>query len=230
MTEQKILIVDDEEDLCEILQFNLEGEGYSTDVAFSAEEALTKNLMSFDLILLDVMMAKMSGFKLAKIIRKEMELTMPIIFITAKTGEDDLLTGFSIGGDDYINKPYSVKEVIARVKAVLKRHETNDSARKSSLTIGEMELDLKKRKLTIGKTEVELTKKEFEILTLLLQREGYVLSREDILNGVWDDHTIVTERTIDVHMARLRKKLGNYGKHLKNKSGYGYTFDKNTLK
>jgi len=228
MTEQKILIVDDEEDLCEILQFNLEGEGYITDVAFSAEEALTKDLKSFDLILLDVMMAKMSGFKLAKIIRKEMALTMPIIFVTAKTGEDDLLTGFSIGGDDYINKPYSVKEVIARVKAVLKRRETENSPEKTTITIGELELNLTKRKLIIGKTEVELTKKEFEILTLLLKREGYILSREDILNGVWDDNTIVTERTIDVHMARLRKKLGTSGKHLKNKSGYGYTFDTNT--
>ncbi len=121
MTDHKILIVDDEEDLCEILQFNLEGEGYITEVAYSAEEALKKDLSSFNLILLDVMMGKMSGFKLAKVIRKEMGLTMPIIFITAKTAEDDLLTGFNLGGDDYITKPFSVKEVIVRVKAVLKR-------------------------------------------------------------------------------------------------------------
>jgi DNA-binding response OmpR family regulator len=228
MKEFNILIVDDEEDLCEILQFNLEGEGYQTEVAYSAEEALKKELGSFDLVLLDVMMAKMSGFKLAKIIRKEMGLTMPIIFITAKTAEDDLLTGFNLGGDDYINKPFSVKEVIVRVKAVLKRGEPQDSEGKSVITIDNLELNLKKRRLKIGNNEVELTKKEFEILTLLLQREGIIMSREDILKRVWEEHTIVTERTIDVHMARLRKKLGYFGKYIKNKPGYGYTFEKNS--
>jgi DNA-binding response OmpR family regulator len=228
MTDQRILIVDDEEDLCEILQFNLEGEGYQTEVAFSAEEALKKELGSFHLVLLDVMMGKLSGFKLAKLMRGEMGLTMPIIFITAKTAEDDLLTGFNIGGDDYIHKPFSVKEVIVRVKAVLKRGEQKDSELKNILSIDDLELNLKKRKLRIGKEEVELTKKEFEILTLLIQREGYIMSREDILKRVWEEHTIVTERTIDVHLARLRKKLGGFGKYIKNKPGYGYTFERNS--
>lgn len=227
MMDHKILIVDDEEDLCEILQFNLEGEGYITEVAYSAEEALKKDLGSFDLILLDVMMGKMSGFKLAKLMRKEMGITTPIIFITAKTAEDDLLTGFNLGGDDYINKPFSLKEVIVRVKAVLKRGEPQDPAGRGTIEIGELELNLKKRKLKIGKERIELTKKEFEILTLLLQREGYIMSREDILKRVWDEHTIVTERTIDVHMARLRKKLGAFGSFIKNKPGYGYTFERN---
>jgi len=226
MTDHKILIVDDEEDLCEILQFNLEGEGYLTEVAYSAEEALKKDLASFNLILLDVMMGKMSGFKLAKVMRKEMGLTMPIIFITAKTAEDDLLTGFNLGGDDYINKPFSVKEVIVRVKAVLKRGEVQASGTKNTLVVDSLELNLKKRKLKIDREEIELTKKEFEILTLLLQREGYIMSRDDILKMVWEEHTIVAERTIDVHMARLRKKLGEYGKFIKNKQGYGYTFEK----
>lgn len=227
MTDHKILIVDDEEDLCEILQFNLEGEGYFAEVAYSAEEALQKDLKSFNLVLLDVMMGKMSGFKLAKVMRKEMGLTMPIIFITAKTAEDDLLTGFNIGGDDYISKPFSVKEVIVRVKAVLKRGEVQDLNAKGIIKMDGLELNLKKRKLKIDKEEIELTKKEFEILTLLLQREGYILSREDILKQVWEEHTIVTERTVDVHMARLRKKLGIFGKFIKNKPGYGYTFEKN---
>jgi two-component system alkaline phosphatase synthesis response regulator PhoP len=228
MTDFKILIVDDEEDLCEILQFNLEGEGYSAEVAYSAEEALKKDLVSFNLILLDVMMGKMSGFKLAKVIRKEMGLTMPIIFITAKTAEDDLLTGFNLGGDDYIHKPFSVKEVIVRVKAVLKRGEAKDLEGKSSIVIDELELNLKKRKLKIGSEIIELTKKEFEILTLLLQRDGYILSRDDILKRVWEEDTIVSERTVDVHMARLRKKLGTFGKYIKNRPGYGYTFEKNS--
>jgi len=228
MTDHKILIVDDEEDLCEILQFNLEGEGYTAEVAYSAEEALKKDLGSFNLVLLDVMMGTMSGFKLAKVMRKEMGLTMPIIFITAKTAEDDLLTGFNLGADDYINKPFSVKEVIVRVKAVLKRGGPNDLEGKSTIVIDELELNLEKRKLKIDKERIELTKKEFEILTLLLQREGYIMSRDDILKRVWDEHTIVAERTIDVHMARLRKKLGVYGQCIKNKPGYGYTFERNS--
>lgn len=227
MTEHKILIVDDEEDLCEILQFNLEGEGYQTEVAYSAEEALKKDLGSFDLVLLDVMMARMSGFKLAKVMRRDLELTTPIIFITAKTAEDDLLTGFNLGGDDYISKPFSVKEVIVRVKAVLKRGQGQNLEADGTIKIEGLKLNLKKRKLKIDKEEVELTKKEFEILTLLLRKQGYIMSRDDILKRVWEEHTIVAERTIDVHMARLRKKLGVYGKYIKNKPGYGYTFEKN---
>ena len=221
----KILIVDDEEDLCEILQFNLEGEGFDTEVAHSAEEALTKDLRSFDLILLDVMMGEMSGFKLAKKLRSEKGLSTPIIFITAKTAEDDLLTGFSLGGDDYISKPFSVKEVIVRVKAVLKRAPGQKVQSEASIQVDELKLSFKKRKLYIGKKEVELTKKEFEILALLLRNEGAVFSREEILRRVWDDHIVVSDRTTDVHITRLRKKLGTYGKYLRNKPGYGYVYE-----
>jgi two-component system alkaline phosphatase synthesis response regulator PhoP len=221
----KILIVDDEEDLCEILQFNLEGEGFDTETAHSAEEALTKDLRSFDLILLDVMMGEMSGFKLAKKLRSEQGLTTPIIFITAKTAEDDLLTGFNLGGDDYISKPFSVKEVIVRVKAVLKRALAQEVHNEASIQVDKLKLSFKKRKLYIGKEEVELTKKEFEILALLLRNEGVIFSREEILRRVWDDHIIVSERTTDVHITRLRKKLGSFGKYLRNKPGYGYAFE-----
>ena len=226
MTDYKILIVDDEEDLCEILQFNLEGEGFETEVAFSAEEALTKDLASFHLILLDVMMGEMSGFKLAKLLRKEQKLSVPIIFITAKTAENELLTGFSLGADDYITKPFSVKEVIVRVKAVLKRSALEERSKLSTLAVDDLVLNQKKRKVKIGKKELELTRKEFEILAMLLKSEGYFHSREEILDRVWDDNTIVSKRTIDVHMAHLRKKLGSYGKYIRNKQGYGYTFEK----
>ena len=224
----KILIVDDEEDLCEILQFNLEGEGYLTEVAHSAEEVLGLDVKSYDLILLDVMMGEMSGFKLAKVLRKEKGLATPIIFITAKTAEDDLLTGFNLGGDDYITKPFSVKEVIVRVKAVLKRSEGTSGQSEAPIEIEEMKLSFKKRKLTISNKEVSLTKKEFKILALLLQNEGIIFSRHDILNRVWEDNTVVAERTTDVHITRLRKKLGPYGKYLKNKSGFGYAFERPT--
>jgi len=226
MTDYKILIVDDEEDLCEILQFNLEGEGFETEVAYSAEEALTKDLASFHLILLDVMMGEMSGFKLAKLLRKEQKLSVPIIFITAKTAEDELLTGFSLGADDYITKPFSVKEVIVRVKAVLKRSAQEEHGKLSTLVVDELVLNLKKRKVKIGNKELELTRKEFEILAMLLKSEGYFHTREEILDRVWDDNTIVSKRTIDVHVAHLRKKLGSYGKYIRNKQGYGYTFEK----
>ena len=226
LTEHKILIVDDEEDLCEILQFNLEGEGFDTEVAYSAEEALKKDLGAFHLILLDVMMGDMSGFQLAKLLRKEHKLSIPIIFITAKTAEDELLTGFNLGADDYITKPFSIKEVIVRVKAVLNRSSRDPGGEKKTLVRGELVLNLKKRKVKLGKQELELTKKEFEILLLLL-KVGHILSREQILERVWDENTIVSKRTVDVHVAHLRKKLGSYGKYIKNKQGYGYAFEKN---
>jgi len=222
----RILIVDDEEDLCEILQFNLEGEGFEAEVAYSAEEALTKDMASFHLILLDVMMGEMSGFKLAKLLRKEQKLSVPIIFITAKTAEDELLTGFNLGADDYITKPFSVKEVIVRVKAVLKRSRRDKTSDRTSLSAGDLVVNLKKRKVKIGRRELELTRKEYEILILLLKSEGTIFSREEILDRVWDDNTIVSKRTIDVHVAHLRKKLGNYGEYIRNKQGYGYTFEK----
>lgn len=226
-TDYKILIVDDEEDLCEILQFNLEGEGFETEVAYSAEEALKKDMGAFHLVLLDVMMGEMSGFKLAKVLRKERKLSVPIIFITAKTAEDELLTGFNLGADDYITKPFSVKEVIVRVKAVLKRSSGEPGREDKILVHEELVMNPKKRKVKIGTRDLELTKKEYEILAYLLNSEGYILSREEILERVWDDDTIVSKRTVDVHMAHLRKKLGSYGKYIKNKQGYGYAFEKN---
>jgi len=222
----KILIVDDEEDLCEILQFNLEGEGFETEVAYSAEEALKKDIGSFHLILLDVMMGEMSGFKLAKLLRKERGLSTPIIFITAKTAEDELLTGFSLGADDYITKPFSVKEVVVRVKAVLKRGSLDDPPEQTLLTVDDLELNLKKRKIKVANKAVELTRKEFEILVFLIKSEGYILSREEILDRVWDEDVVVSKRTVDVHITHLRKKLGTYGKYIRNKQGYGYAFEK----
>jgi DNA-binding response OmpR family regulator len=221
----KLLIIDDEEDLCEILQFNLEGEGFKTDVAYSAEEALKKDIKSFDLIILDVMMGQMSGFKLAEKIRKEMNLTVPIIFVTAKNTENDLITGFNLGGDDYITKPFSIKEVIVRVKAILNRAQKQEIVEKPSIYVDDLVFNFEKRSLQIDNKEIQLTKKEFEILALLLNRKGKAFSREEIFSNVWDDSTIVTDRTIDVHITRLRKKLGKYGKNIKSKQGYGYTFE-----
>ncbi len=221
----KILIVDDEEDLCEILQFNLENEGFKTEIAYSAEEALEKSLENFSVILLDVMMGKMSGFKFAEKIRKEMQLKTPIIFLTAKTTENDTLTGFSLGADDFISKPFSIKEVIARVKAVTMRTSGNPNNNKKTIKVKGLELNIEKKQLIVDNVLVKLTKKEFEILKLFIQNIGRVFSRSDILERIWSDDVIVVDRTIDVNIARIRKKIGKYGKNIINRSGYGYCFE-----
>ena len=222
---KKILIIDDEEDLCEILQYNLGNEGYITEVAHSAEEAVKRSLNDFDLILLDVMMGAISGFKFADKLRKEMKLDVPIIFLTAKDTENDILTGFSLGADDYIPKPFSINELTARIKAVLKRANTEKKKRVAIIKYGDIELDTIRKRLIINDEKVELTKKEYEILRLLLENQGKVFSRDDILDRVWGHDVIVTERTVDVNITRLRNKLGKCGKNLKNKTGYGYYFE-----
>ncbi len=229
-TPSRILVVDDEEDLCEILQFNLETEGFEVDTAHSAEEALELDLTRYQLLLLDVMMGEISGFKMAKMLRSDEKTAhLPIIFLTAKDTENDMLTGFNLGADDYISKPFSIRQVIARVKAVLRRTALNnggkDENEKEHLTYQTLSLDTKRIKATIDDQEVPLTKKEFEILKLLLENRNYVLSREDILSRVWSDEVYVLDRTIDVNITRLRKKIGIYGKNIVTRLGFGYCFE-----
>jgi two-component system, OmpR family, alkaline phosphatase synthesis response regulator PhoP len=222
---KRILIVDDEEDLCEILQYNLSNEGFITEDAHSAEEALKKDPGNFDLILLDVMMGTMSGFKLADKLRKEMMIDVPVIFITAKDTENDILTGFSLGADDYISKPFSVNELTARVKAVLKRSYADKITTKAIINFNGIDLDTVRKRLLVNNEKIELTKKEYEILKLLLNNQGKVFSREELLNRIWGQEVIVTERTVDVNITRLRSKLGQFGSCLRNKTGYGYYFE-----
>lgn len=222
-----ILVVDDEEDLCEILKFNLETEGYEVDTAYSAEEALTLNLTDYDLLLLDVMMGEISGFKLASMLKKnEKTAHIPIIFLTAKDTENDMLTGFNLGADDYISKPFSIKQVQARVKAVLRRSmEEKKPVNENILTYNTLKLDTQRIKASINGEEVALTKKEFEILKLLLENINHVFSREEILSRVWKDEVYVLDRTIDVNITRLRKKIGKYGKNIVTRLGFGYCFE-----
>ncbi|HEX2975997.1 MAG TPA: response regulator transcription factor [Bacteroidales bacterium] len=220
---KRILIVDDEEDLCEILQYNLTNEGYLTEVAYSAEEALKMDPGSFDLLILDVMMGEMSGFRLADRLRKEMQLEIPVIFLTARDTENDLLTGFSLGADDYMTKPFSVNELKARVKAVLKRYAA--AGEKEVTRYENIEFDNRRKRVLIEGESVELTKKEYEILALLVGSNGRVFSREDLLKRIWGDDVIVTDRTVDVNITRIRNKLGKYGSYLKNRTGYGYYFE-----
>ena len=225
MENYKILVVDDEEDLCEILQFNLQNEGLEVDTAFSAEEALTKDIASYDLLLLDVMMGPMSGFKLADALKKDKKTAaIPIIFLTAKDTENDTLTGFTLGADDYISKPFSIKEVIARTKAVLKRTSSKNKTEQKIINYDNLELSLQNKKAFISGNEVELTKKEFEILRLLLENQNHVFSREDILSKIWGD-VYVLDRTIDVNITRLRKKIKPYGENIITRMGYGYCFE-----
>ena len=227
MNDYRILVVDDEEDLCEILKFNLENEGYEVDTANSAEEALKMNISSYHLLLLDVMMGEISGFKMANLLKKDKKTAqVPIIFITAKDTENDTVTGFNLGADDYISKPFSLREVIARVKAVLRRTATSDTEKApEQLCYQSMVIDITKKKVSIDGEEVPLTKKEFEILFLLLQNKGRVFSREDILSRIWSDEVYVLDRTIDVNITRLRKKIGTYGKRIVTRLGYGYCFE-----
>lgn len=226
MDRNKILVVDDEEDLCEILQFNLESEGFAVDIANSAEEALKVLRDDHELILLDVMMEGMSGFKMAEKVRKDLHLDIPIIFLTAKDTENDMLTGFSLGGDDYISKPFSIKEVTARVKAVLKRAGAQNVPEKpKTIEIGELVIDLTGKNVFLKEKPVQLTKKEFEILCMMAKAPNRIFSREDILGRVWQEDGYVLERTVDVHITRLRKKLGDFGKHIANRSGYGYCLE-----
>ncbi len=226
MANYRILVVDDEEDLCEILKFNLETEGYEVDTANSAEEALKKDLSIYDLLMLDVMMGEISGFKMANIIRKdETKAQIPIIFLTAKDTENDRLTGFNLGADDYISKPFSIREVTARVKAVLRRTTNNNATQKEILSFDQLLINIPQKKVTIKGEEIMLTKKEFEILKLLLEHQGQVFSREDILSRVWSDEVYVLDRTIDVNITRLRKKIGEYGKNIVTRLGYGYCFE-----
>lgn len=222
---QRILIVDDEEDIREILHFNLENEGYEIDQAESAEEALNVLNDSHNLILLDVMMGGMSGFKLAQLLRKSGN-NVPIVFLTAKNTENDLLSGFSIGGDDYISKPFSVKEVIARIKTILKRAGSAKEEKSASqnIVVDGLEIDLEKKIVHVNEEAVELTHKEFNILVLLVQNPGKIYTRTDILDKAWSDNSIVLDRTVDVHITRLRKKIGEYGKYIISRTGYGYSF------
>lgn len=226
MNDIRILVVDDEEDLCEILKFNLENEGFWVDTANSAEEALKLDLTRYNLLLLDVMMGEISGFKMASMLKKDKNTaSIPIIFITARDTENDTVTGFNLGGDDYISKPFSLREVVARVKAVLRRTAETQAAQPDILTYHGLSMDIAQKRVTINGEDVSLTKKEFEILKLLLKSPGKVFSREDILAKIWSDEVYVLDRTVDVNITRLRKKIGDYGKHIITRLGYGYCFD-----
>lgn len=227
MAKERILVVDDEETLCEVLQFNLEAEGYEADVAYSAEQALEMHPENYSLILLDVMMGEMSGFRMARLLKSRKETAdIPIIFCTAKETEDDMVTGLDIGADDYIVKPYTVRNVLARVRSVLRRSKREEGeADEAVIVYRGLCLDLRQKRCMMDGEEVKLTKKEMEILALLLGNRNRIFSREEILGRVWKEEVIVLDRTVDVNITRLRRKIGEYGEHIVTRSGYGYGFE-----
>lgn len=226
----KLLLVDDDKNISEILEFNLKSEGFDVISVYSAEEALKQSINDFQLILLDVMMGGMSGYKLAEQLRKD-DIKIPIIFLTAKDTENDMLTGFSVGGDDYISKPFSIKEVIARIKAVLKRSQTSTETEQpnNQLSIGQLRIDFNLKEVFIENQKIQLTKTEFELLSLFAQKPETLFSREKIIDKVWKETPYITERTVDVHIVRLRKKMGKYSEAITSRSGYGYRFNTNCL-
>ena len=230
MATERILIVDDEETLCEVLQLNLENEGYDVDTAFSAEEALTLDLTKYSLILLDIMMGGISGIKMAKMLKADLKTAgIPIIFCTARDSEDDMVMGLNIGADDYIMKPYTVRNVIARVKSVLRRtsgnkHSNTPIEKPNILQVEGLKLDLEFKRCIVDDAEVKLAKKEFELLAYLISNRGKILSREQILSKVWKDEVVVLDRTIDVNITRVRSKIGSYGSYIVTRSGFGYGF------
>ncbi|HNR49095.1 MAG TPA: response regulator transcription factor [Bacteroidia bacterium] len=228
--QQKILLVDDDKNISEILEFNLKSEGFQVDSVYSAEEALKKPIREYQLLLLDVMMGGMSGYKLAEQLRKE-KISVPIIFLTAKDTENDMLTGFSVGGDDYISKPFSIKEVIARIKAVLKRtgNVSGEESTGNLITIGALTLDLNTKEVLLQSEKIALTKTEFELLALFAQKPDTLFSRERIIDIIWKETPYITERTVDVHIVRLRKKLGKYSDAITSRTGYGYRFNADVL-
>ncbi len=223
----RILIVDDEQELCEILQYNLETEGYEVATALSAEEALEMDIASFDLLLLDVMMGEMSGFQLAKELKSAPATAhIPVIFITALDAEDYIVGGLNLGADDYMAKPLSMREVKARVAAVLRRAAPRYDDDEEHITYGALCLDTSRKTATLGSEPLSLTRLEFELLSLFLLHPGRLYSRESLMAICWPKGTVVGDRTVDVNIARLRRKIGKYGKQIKARIGYGYIFDK----
>lgn len=221
----RILVVDDEETLCEALRFNLEVEGYEVDVAYSAEQAMTMSPGSYSLILLDVMMGEMSGFRMAQQLKRD-GVDVPVIFCTARDSEDDMVAGLNLGADDYIAKPYTIRNVIARVKAVLRRSPRRDrQVTGARVEFGGLWLDMDEKRCVVDGEPVKLPRKEFEILSLLLSHRDRIFSRDEILSRVWSDDVVVLDRTVDVNITRLRQKIGPYGRHIVTRSGYGYGFE-----
>lgn len=229
----RILVIDDEEALCEILKFNLEKEGYEVDCAHSAEEALEMDLALYSLFIVDIMMGRMSGFDFTKQIRNITETeNIPVIFCSALTDEDDKVMGLNMGADDYVTKPFVIGEVLARVRAVLRRTAASTTLATAGfqniyepdITFKSLRIDRNEKICYIDGEEVQLTRTEFDILLFFLTHRNRIYSREEIIEQVWGEDVVVTNRTIDTNITRLRKKLGEFSNYIITRQGFGYGF------
>lgn len=226
MNRYRILVVDTEEELCEVIRFTLETEGYSVDVVYSAEEALQKTISDYNLLLVDIILGEMSGYRMVHNIRNNPKTaTTPVIFISAKDNENDRLTAFNVGADDYITKPFSLREMLARIKVIISRFELKKMITVQILSYDKLKVNLAKKQVLLEEKEIQFTKKEFEILKLLLENKNRLFTREELLKCVWPDEAFVLSRTIDVNITRIRKKIGTYEKNIVTKLGLGYCFE-----
>jgi len=225
---KRILVVDDEETLCEALRFNLEAEGYGVDTALCAEDALCLDLTRYDLFLLDIMMGGISGTRLARIIKANPATAdVPVIFCTARDAEEDMVGGLDLGADDYIVKPYSLRNVAARIRTVLRRaagHKPAASDAPGEVSYQGLSVIPGTKMCRVDGAEVRLPRKEFEILLKLISHRGRIFSREELLREIWPDEVVVLDRVVDVNITRIRQKIGRYGKNIVTRSGYGYGF------
>jgi len=222
---QKILVVEDDKHISKLVKYNLEKAGFDSTVTITGEEALeVLDREAVDLIILDIMLPKMDGFETCKQIKQDKKLShIPVIMLTAKGEEVDKVVGFELGADDYVVKPFSPRELVLRVKAILKRGEPKEEV-KDILSVDKLTVDIPRHKVTIDKKEITLTQIEFKLLVTLMQRKGRVQSRDSLLEDVWDIAADVTTRTIDTHIKRLRQKLGKMGKMIETVRGIGYRF------
>ena len=228
MSQYRILVVTNEKELCGIIRFTLEAEGYAVDTVYSAEEALKKNITDYNLLLIDVILGEISGFKMARIIRNNPATTStPIVFISDKDAEteNDRLTAFSVGADDYITKPLSLKEMLARVRVIIRRIESKKLIAIQKISYNQLVIDLPRKQVFLDGKEIQFTKKEFEILKLLMENKNRLFSRKELLKQIWSEEAFVLSRTIDVNITRIRGKIGIYGKNIVTKLGLGYCFE-----
>lgn len=219
----RILVVDDEESIRDGIREYLQLEGYEADGAASAEEAIERGIGRYDLVLLDVMMDGMSGFDLLGRMRdSEMTAAVPVIFLTAKDAEDDMIRGLRSGADDYIAKPFSMKNVLARIEAVLRRRQTASVREHGTASARGVFCDRQTMTCRVDGRELKLPRKEFEILALFLEHPGRIFTRDELMKAIWPDNVVVVDRSVDVHIARLRSKIAPYNHNIVSRSGYGY--------
>ena len=223
---QKILIIEDEPDIRKTLEYNISREGYDVTCASSLSEGRQKlESASFSLLLLDLMLPDGSGLDLCRELKQDKSLSsMPVIILTAKDDEVDKVVGFELGADDYVTKPFSVRELILRVKAVLKRGERRSDNMEVQRQFGELKIDVDSHEVFVNDEQVSLTALEFKLLRQLVDRRGRVQSRDQLLSDVWGYSSDVTTRTVDTHIKRLREKLGGMGKYVQTIRGVGYKF------